>query len=124
MEACGLSAANSPSLAETVLYTSHEALLLHYEECLTRIDSTSGDWYDCSAHMLWIGERTRGADDAHVHFLSGIKNPLGVKIGPSGTADESLHLCDKLARAKARGQGDPIQHRSDARQHRQGRERL
>ncbi|WP_306528650.1 class II 3-deoxy-7-phosphoheptulonate synthase [Campylobacter sp.] len=96
MEACGLSAANSPSLAETVLYTSHEALLLHYEECLTRIDSTSGDWYDCSAHMLWIGERTRGADDAHVHFLSGIKNPLGVKIGPSGTADEILRLCDKL----------------------------
>ena len=70
MEACGLSAANSPSLAETVLYTSHEALLL--------------------------GERTRGADDAHVHFLSGIKNPLGVKIGPSGTADEILRLCDKL----------------------------
>ena len=96
MEACGLSAANSPSLAETVLYTSHEALLLHYEECLTRIDSTSGDWYDCSAHMLWIGERTRGADDAHVHFLSGIKTPLGVKIGPSGTADEILRLCDKL----------------------------
>ena len=79
-----------------MLYTSHEALLLHYEECLTRIDSTSGDWYDCSAHMLWIGERTRGADDAHVHFLSGIKNPLGVKIGPSGTADEILRLCDKL----------------------------
>lgn len=96
IEACGINSSNTPNLSETVLYTSHEALLLPYEECLTRIDSTSGDWYDCSAHMLWIGERTRGVDDAHVHFMSGIKNPIGVKIGPDGTSDDILKLCDKL----------------------------
>ena len=96
MDACGINTQNSPSLSETVLYTSHEALLLHYEECLTRIDSLTGDFYDCSAHMLWIGERTRSVDDAHVHFMSGIKNPIGVKAGPNATSDDILRLCDAL----------------------------
>ena len=96
MEACGINSANTQNLRETVLYTSHEALLLHYEECLTRIDSLTGDPYDCSAHMLWIGERTRGINDAHVNFMSGIKNPVGIKIGPNGTASEILALCDKI----------------------------
>ena len=96
MKACGVSTDNTQSLRETVLYTSHEALLLHYEECLTRIDSLTGDPYDCSAHMVWIGERTRGINDAHVHYMSGIKNPIGVKVGPKITSDEILRLCDAL----------------------------
>lgn len=96
MEACGVTTANTPTLSETKLYTSHEALLLPYEEALTRIDSLSGDWYDCSAHMLWIGERTRGIDDAHVHFLSGVKNPIGCKIGPNATAEDIIKLAAKL----------------------------
>ncbi|WP_297985265.1 class II 3-deoxy-7-phosphoheptulonate synthase [uncultured Campylobacter sp.] len=96
MEACGVTTANTPTLSETKLYTSHEALLLPYEEALTRVDSLSGDWYDCSAHMLWIGERTRGIDDAHVHFLSGVKNPIGCKIGPNATAEDVIKLAAKL----------------------------
>ncbi|TWO30257.1 3-deoxy-7-phosphoheptulonate synthase class II [Campylobacter lanienae] len=96
MEACGVTTSNTPTLSETKLYTSHEALLLPYEEALTRVDSLSGDWYDCSAHMLWIGERTRGVDDAHVHFLSGVKNPIGCKIGPNATADDVIKLTNKL----------------------------
>ncbi|WP_086241231.1 class II 3-deoxy-7-phosphoheptulonate synthase [Campylobacter devanensis] len=96
MEACGVTTSNTPTLSETKLYTSHEALLLPYEEALTRVDSLSGDWYDCSAHMLWIGERTRGVDDAHVHFLSGVKNPIGCKIGPNATADDVIKLVNKL----------------------------
>ena len=95
MEACGIDP-EAQAINETRFYTSHEALLLHYEEALTRIDSTSGDWYDCSAHMLWIGERTRGLNEAHVNFLSGVKNPVGVKIGPTATPDEILGLCEKL----------------------------
>lgn len=96
MEACGVTTSNTPTLSETKLYTSHEALLLPYEEALTRVDSLSGDWYDCSAHMLWIGERTRGVDDAHVHFLSGVKNPIGCKIGPNATANDVIKLANKL----------------------------
>ncbi|MCR8696904.1 MULTISPECIES: class II 3-deoxy-7-phosphoheptulonate synthase [Campylobacter] len=96
MEACGVTTSNTPTLSETKLYTSHEALLLPYEEALTRVDSLSGDWYDCSAHMLWIGERTRGINDAHVHFLSGVKNPIGCKIGPNATADDVIKLANKL----------------------------
>jgi len=96
MEACGLTTQNSPTLSETRIYTSHEALLLPYEEAFTRLDSTSGEWYDCSAHMLWIGERTRGVEDAHVHFLSGVKNPLGCKVGPSVSVEDVLRLCDAL----------------------------
>ncbi|MFH0207592.1 class II 3-deoxy-7-phosphoheptulonate synthase [Campylobacter jejuni] len=96
MEACGINTSNSPSLREVSVYTSHEALLLPYEEALTRVDSLSGEIYDCSAHMLWIGERTRALDEAHVHFLSGVKNPLGVKIGPSASADDIIALANVL----------------------------
>ncbi|ALV94853.1 3-deoxy-7-phosphoheptulonate synthase class II [Campylobacter jejuni] len=96
MEACGINTSNTPSLREVSVYTSHEALLLPYEEALTRMDSLSGEIYDCSAHMLWIGERTRALDEAHVHFLRGVKNPLGVKIGPSASADDIIALANVL----------------------------
>lgn len=96
MQACGLNSKNTPALHQTEFYTSHEALLLPYEEAMTREDSLSGEWYDCSAHMLWIGERTRGVDDAHVHFLSGVNNPIGVKIGPNSSADDIKALSQKL----------------------------
>ena len=96
MNACGINGDTVPALHEVDFYTSHEALLLNYEEALTREDSLTGDWYDCSAHMLWIGERTRQLDGAHVEFLRGVQNPLGCKIGPSATTDEVLGLCDAL----------------------------
>lgn len=96
MEACGITTANTPQLSQTTLYTSHEALLLNYEQALTRRDSLTGDWYDCSAHMLWIGDRTRDLDGAHLEFFRGIKNPIGVKVGPSMKHDELLRLIDKL----------------------------
>ncbi|ECT4085259.1 TPA: 3-deoxy-7-phosphoheptulonate synthase class II [Campylobacter jejuni] len=96
MEACEINTGNTPSLREVSVYTSHEALLLPYEEALTRVDSLSGEIYDCSAHMLWIGERTRALDEAHVHFLRGVKNPLGVKIGPSASANDIIALANVL----------------------------
>ena len=96
MAACGLTSETTPQIRETDLFTSHEALLLPYEQALTRIDSTSGDWYDCSAHMLWIGDRTRQADGAHVEFLRGVKNPIGLKCGPSMAYDDLLNLIDIL----------------------------
>lgn len=96
MKACGIDTNNTRQLKEVSFYTSHEALVLHYEEALTRQDSLSGNWYDCSAHMLWIGERTRDIDHAHLEFLRGVKNPLGVKIGPSATKDDILKICDIL----------------------------
>ncbi len=96
MEACGLTGETVPQIRETEFYTSHEALLLPYEEALTRNDSTTGQWYGCSAHMLWLGERTRQPDHAHVEFMRGIQNPVGVKIGPKTTPDEVLALCDAL----------------------------
>ena len=96
MAACGLTSATTPQIAETDFFTSHEALLLQYEEALTRVDSTSGDWYDCSAHMLWIGDRTRQPDGAHVEFLRGVRNPLGFKCGPSLSTDDTLKLIDTL----------------------------
>lgn len=96
MKACGLTTANSPQLRETTLYTSHEALLLPYEEALTRCDSLTGDWYDCSAHLLWIGDRTRQPDGAHVEFCRGVKNPLGLKVGPSTDPSELIQLIDTL----------------------------
>ncbi len=96
MAACGLTSATTPQIAETDFFTSHEALLLPYEQALTRVDSTSGDWYDCSAHMLWIGERTRQPDGAHVEFLRGVKNPLGFKAGPDMSADDLMRLLDVL----------------------------
>lgn len=96
MEACGLTSETAPQIRETEFFTSHEALLLPYEEALTRVDSTSGDWYDCSAHMLWIGDRTRDPDGAHVEFLRGVHNPLGLKCGPTLTPDDLLRLIDRL----------------------------
>ena len=85
-----------PQVNQTQIFTSHEALLLPYEEALTRIDSTTGDWYDCSAHMLWIGERTRQVDGAHVEFLRGVLNPIGVKIGPDHDIDNIKQLIETL----------------------------
>jgi 3-deoxy-7-phosphoheptulonate synthase len=96
MAACGLTAETVPQLRETELYTSHEALLLPYETALTRVDSTSGDWYACSAHLLWIGERTRQLDGAHVEFCRGVANPLGVKLSAAATPDDVLRLIDVL----------------------------
>jgi 3-deoxy-7-phosphoheptulonate synthase len=96
MRACGLDLESHPELRATELYTSHEALLLGFEEAMTRVDSTSGDWYDTSGHMLWIGDRTRQLDHAHVEFCRGIKNPIGMKCGPSLKADELLRLLDIL----------------------------
>jgi len=96
MRACGLDLESHPELRATDLYTSHEALLLGYEQAMTRVDSTSGDWYDTSGHMLWIGDRTRQPDHAHIEFCRGIKNPLGLKCGPSLKADELLKLIDIL----------------------------
>lgn len=96
MEVCGITSQTAPSIRETQLFTSHEALLLNYEEALTRIDSFTGQRYNCSAHFVWIGERTRQLDHAHVEFFRHIDNPVGVKIGPATTADELLALIDAL----------------------------
>jgi 3-deoxy-7-phosphoheptulonate synthase len=92
MEACGITPESTPQLRTTDFYTSHEGLLLGYEQAMTRIDSTSGDWYDTSAHMIWIGDRTRDPNGAHVEFCRGIKNPIGLKCGPSMSDDELLKL--------------------------------
>jgi 3-deoxy-7-phosphoheptulonate synthase len=96
MEACGITPEEVPQLRETNFYTSHEALLLNYEQALTRVDSLTGQWYDCSAHLLWIGDRTRQLDGAHVEFLRGVGNPLGMKCGPSLDPDDLLRLIDVL----------------------------
>lgn len=96
MEACGINPDTSPQLRTTDFFTSHEALLLGYEEALTRIDSTTDKWYDTAAHMLWIGDRTRQLDGAHVAFLQGVHNPIGVKCGPSMEPDELIRLIDIL----------------------------
>jgi len=96
MAACGLTPETTPQIRETNFFTSHEALLLIYEQALTRVDSISGDWYDTSAHMLWLGERTRQIDGAHVEFLRGIGNPLAVKLGPETVADDVIRLIDAL----------------------------
>jgi len=103
MAACNINAETSPQIRETDFFTSHEALLLPYEQALTRVDSTSGDWYDVSAHMLWIGERTRQPDGAHVEFLRGVKNPIGIKCGPSMQPDDVLRLIDILNPANEAG---------------------
>ncbi len=103
MEACGVNPDNTPQLKQTTLYTSHEALLLPYEEALTRKDTFTGDWYDCSAHFLWIGDRTRDPKGAHVEFFRGIKNPIGVKVGPSMKPEELLELIDALNPANEPG---------------------
>lgn len=96
MEVVGINSANNSALHETSLFTSHEALLLNYEQALTRNDTLTGKWYNCSAHMLWIGERTRQLDHAHVEFFRGIHNPIGVKIGPGMQEDELIRLIDAL----------------------------
>jgi 3-deoxy-7-phosphoheptulonate synthase len=96
MQACGFDLETEPIMRQVDLFTSHEALLLGYEQALTRQDSLTGDWYDCSAHMLWIGERTRQLDGAHVEFLSGVHNPLGCKLGPGATPAEAVGLCERL----------------------------
>jgi 3-deoxy-7-phosphoheptulonate synthase len=96
MSACGISSLTTPQIRETDFYTSHEALLLPYEQALTRVDSTSGHWYACSAHFLWIGDRTRQPEGAHVEFLRGVKNPIGLKVGPTTEPDELLRLIDIL----------------------------
>ncbi|MCD9622667.1 class II 3-deoxy-7-phosphoheptulonate synthase [Rhabdothermincola salaria] len=103
MAACGIDTEATPQLHTTDIATSHEALILGYEEALTRQDSLTGEWYDCSAHMLWIGERTRQLDGAHVHFLSGVRNPVGCKVGPSATPDDVVALCEALNPEKIPG---------------------
>ena len=96
MEALGVTSDNTPQLTKTEYYTCHEALLLPYEEALTREDSTTGDIYDTSAHFVWIGDRTRFENSAHVEFCSGIKNPIGIKCGPTLDHDELIKILDKL----------------------------
>lgn len=96
MAAVGVTPESHPTLHQVDFFTSHEALLLNFEEAMTRVDSTTGDWYDTSAHMLWIGERTRQLDGAHIEFMKGIKNPIGMKCGPTMEPDDLLRLIDVL----------------------------
>lgn len=96
MDACGLDHDTVPALHQTEVWTSHEALVLGYEEALTRKDSLTGDYYDCSAHMVWIGERTRDLEGAHVEFFRGIRNPIGCKVGPTASAEQVIDLCEAL----------------------------
>jgi 3-deoxy-7-phosphoheptulonate synthase len=103
MAAIGINSENNHALRETDFFTSHEALLLGYEQALTRVDSTSGDWYATSGHMIWIGDRTRQPDHAHVEYCRGIKNPIGLKCGPSLSADGLLELIDILNPANEPG---------------------
>ena len=105
MRACGIDSETQPNLHEVDFFTSHEALILGYEEALTRRDEAglTGDWYDCSAHMLWVGDRTREPDGAHVEFVSGVRNPVGCKVGPSATVEGVLAVCDRLDPARTPG---------------------
>ena len=96
MRACGINPDTAPQLRSTDFFTSHEALLLGFEQAMTRVDSTSGDWYATSGHMLWIGDRTRQPDGAHVEYCRGIRNPIGIKCGPTLTAAELLKLIEIL----------------------------
>jgi 3-deoxy-7-phosphoheptulonate synthase len=96
MAACGIDLARASALHQVDVWTSHEGLVLDYEEGLTRRDSLTGDWYDCAAHLLWIGERTRQPDGAHAEFFAGVHNPLAVKLGPTATAADALALCERL----------------------------
>ena len=102
MAACGITGETTPQIRETDLFTAHEALLLPYEQALTRVDSTTGDWYDVSAHFVWIGDRTRNLNGAHIEFMRGIKNPIGLKCGPSLAPDDLLRLIDALNPANGR----------------------
>lgn len=103
MAACGIDLQREHGLHEVDFFTSHEGLLLDYEEALTRRDSLTGDWYDCSAHMLWIGERTRQLDGAHVRFFEGVHNPLGVKLGPGTAPEDAVALCERLNPSRVPG---------------------
>ena len=103
MAACGMTSTTTRDMRETDFYISHEALLLPYEQALTRVDSTTGDWYGCSAHFLWIGDRTRQAEGAHVEFLRGLQNPIGMKVGPTQEADDLMRLLDILNPANEAG---------------------
>ncbi len=96
MAACGIDLGAEEGLHEVDFWTSHEALILPYEECLTRQDSITGDWYDCSAHMVWVGDRTRQLDGAHLEFLSGIDNPVGAKVGPGCSPADVVAICERL----------------------------
>jgi len=96
MEACGVNSNTTSQIRSTELFTSHEALLLGYEEALTRKDSINNEWYNCSAHMIWIGDRTRQPDHAHVEFLRGVKNPIGIKVGPTTKEEDLIQLLDTL----------------------------
>jgi 3-deoxy-7-phosphoheptulonate synthase len=96
MAACGIALDAELELHQVDFFTSHEALILGYEEALTRLDSLTDDWYDCSSHLLWIGDRTRQLDGAHVEFLSGIGNPVGVKLGPTSSPEDVVALCNRL----------------------------
>ena len=106
MAACGINLTAEDTLHEVDFWTSHEALILDYEEALTRRDSLTDDWYDCSAHMLWVGERTRQLDGAHCEFLSGIHNPVGSKIGPGGHPDE-VSACASASTPSGSRAGSP-----------------
>lgn len=97
MGACGMTSDNTKAIREASFFTSHEALLLNYEEAMTRVDSLTGRWYDTSAHMLWIGERTRQLDGAHISYLQGVENPVGCKVGPTMEPDELIKLIDALS---------------------------
>jgi 3-deoxy-7-phosphoheptulonate synthase len=103
MRATGMDTESNHTLREVDVWTSHEALILGYEEALTRQDSTTGGWYDCSAHMLWVGERTRELDGAHIEFLRGVGNPVGCKIGPSTTVEDVIAMCEALNPARIPG---------------------
>jgi 3-deoxy-7-phosphoheptulonate synthase len=103
MRACGIELETEATLHQVDFWTSHEALILGYEQALTRQDSLTGDWYDCSAHMVWIGERTRDPQGAHVEFLRGVHNPLGIKLGPSATPGQILSLCEALNPSRVPG---------------------
>lgn len=103
MRACGVSDLSTPEIKRTTFYTSHEALLLGFEEAMTRVDSTSGQWYATSAHLVWIGDRTRQLDGAHVEYCRGIANPIGLKVGPSLEPDELVRLIDRLNPADEAG---------------------
>ncbi|MGI9280590.1 MAG: class II 3-deoxy-7-phosphoheptulonate synthase [Endozoicomonas sp.] len=96
MKACGISSEHSRVISETDFYTSHEALLLPYEQAMTRQDSISGNWYDCSAHMLWVGDRTRQVEGGHVEFVRGIHNPIGLKAGPTMPPEDLIRLIDLI----------------------------
>jgi 3-deoxy-7-phosphoheptulonate synthase len=103
MQSIGIDLTRERSIHEVDVYTSHEGLLLDYEEPLVRRDSLTGRWYDCSAHMLWIGDRTRDPDGAHVRFFAGVENPLGIKLGPAATPTAVLALCERLNPARVPG---------------------